>query len=717
MRTALRSARVTVRIAALLGLAVVCVLSVISLPAAPSSPQLTPAADTSMFRAGNIIADAVFYDSGAMTATQVQGFLDGKGASCLPAAGGPACLKSYRLSTTSQAPDSFCPRGYSGASNETAASIITKVAVGCGINPRVLLVMLQKETGLVARTAPTQHLYDRAMGFGCPDSANGTCSAYYPGLFKQLFFAAKQFKRYAANPTNYGYVPGLVNTILYNPNPACGSTRVLIENQATAGLYNYTPYVPNAQALAAGYGAGTSSCSSFGNRNFWLYFTDWFGSTQTVGRDVDAPVGTLDGVSAAVSTISVRGWNYDPNALTTSLSVHVYIDGRFAGAIPANQPRPDVAAYYPGVGSAHGFDGTLVALPGRRSVCVYSLNTGPGYTNPLEGCRTVTVAGFPPHTPIGGLDESSSVLAVTMRGWAIDPDVPAQPVRVHIYVDGRPVAGTTANTARTDIGLAYPRATAAHGFSWTGNLPGGTHQVCAYAINLGAGGANPQLGCRSVTLGGPPYGAQEQTSAPAAASVRVTGWTIDPDTTGPISVQVYVDRVLKGSVVADDPRADIGTSHPGYGTAHGFDVTVPAPGGSRLVCAYAQNTLSGGVNTRLGCATVNVPASLPIGNVDAAANGTNAAYGWALDKDAPSQPVTVDVTVDGTPVTPAAGIVANVPRADIGAAFPGAGNNHGWRLTLSPSMTSGTHTVCASGRNLGAGSGSSQLNCKTVTVP
>ena len=54
---------------------------------------------------------------------------------------------------------------------------------------------------------------------------------------------------------------------------------VYIQNQATAGLYNYTPYRPNQAALDAGYGTG-DSCSAYGNRNFWLYFTDWFGSTQ-----------------------------------------------------------------------------------------------------------------------------------------------------------------------------------------------------------------------------------------------------------------------------------------------------------------------------------------------------------------------------------------------------------------------------------------------------
>ena len=50
-------------------------------------------------------------------------------------------------------------------------------------------------------------------------------------------------------------------------------------NQATANVYYYTPYQPNSTALAAGYGTG-DSCSAYGNRNFYNYFTDWFGSTR-----------------------------------------------------------------------------------------------------------------------------------------------------------------------------------------------------------------------------------------------------------------------------------------------------------------------------------------------------------------------------------------------------------------------------------------------------
>jgi hypothetical protein len=56
---------------------------------------------------------------------------------------------------------------------------------------------------------------------------------------------------------------------------------VRIRNQATANLYNYTPYQPNEAALASLYGDG-DECSAFGNRNFWRIFTDWFGDPTAV---------------------------------------------------------------------------------------------------------------------------------------------------------------------------------------------------------------------------------------------------------------------------------------------------------------------------------------------------------------------------------------------------------------------------------------------------
>jgi hypothetical protein len=64
--------------------------------------------------------------------------------------------------------------------------------------------------------------------------------------------AARQFMLYSNNPTRYGHVPGRVNSVRFNPDINCGSSNVYIENQATANLYNYTPYQPNQAALNAG---------------------------------------------------------------------------------------------------------------------------------------------------------------------------------------------------------------------------------------------------------------------------------------------------------------------------------------------------------------------------------------------------------------------------------------------------------------------------------
>ncbi|MFP5373057.1 MAG: hypothetical protein ACLGI3_20260 [Actinomycetes bacterium] len=245
-------------------------------------PVPAQAADLREFSAGNIITDQVFFDEGSMSAGAVQAFLDEKGASCSRGADGTACLRAYRVDTFSRAATTYCPGGYQGAAQETGAAIIHKVAQACRVNPQVLMVMLQKEMGLIRTTNPTAKMYARAMGYGCPDNSTGTCDSAYYGLYNQLYSAASQFNRYVMNPTKYAYRAGVTNSILLHPYNDCGRQSVYIENGATAALYNYTPYVPNQAALDAGYGTG-NSCSSYGNRNFFSYFTDWFGSTQSTG--------------------------------------------------------------------------------------------------------------------------------------------------------------------------------------------------------------------------------------------------------------------------------------------------------------------------------------------------------------------------------------------------------------------------------------------------
>lgn len=257
-----------------LALLIACVMGIglgVAAVAGPDEPA--EAADLSKFRAGNIIADAVFYNSASMDEAKIQSFLNARVPTCTA---GYVCLKSYSTATTSRAADAYCS-AYSGGAVESAARIIAKVAKACGINPQVLIVTLQKEQGLVTATAPSSTRYRIAMGFACPDTA--ACDSKYYGFFNQVYSAARQFQVYSKSSTFTWFAPGKTWNIRYNPNSACGSSPVYIENQATANLYYYTPYQPNAAALAAGYGVG-DACSAYGNRNFYSYFTDWFGSTQ-----------------------------------------------------------------------------------------------------------------------------------------------------------------------------------------------------------------------------------------------------------------------------------------------------------------------------------------------------------------------------------------------------------------------------------------------------
>lgn len=246
-----------------------------------SAPAPVQAANGGDFNPGRIISDAMFYASGSLNVEQTQAFLNGQSGAC---AAGYTCLKGYSQATPNIAADRYCA-GYTGSSSDSAAAIIVKAGLACGISPKVLLVLLQKEQSLVTSTAPSASNYRSATGFSCPDTA--PCDPAFSGFAYQVYYAARQFQVYAQNPTLFNYRPGQVNNIQYKPATNCGTQAVFIENQATASLYIYTPYVPNGAALSNLYGLG-DGCSSYGNRNFWRIYTDWFGSTLSGLDNKDA---------------------------------------------------------------------------------------------------------------------------------------------------------------------------------------------------------------------------------------------------------------------------------------------------------------------------------------------------------------------------------------------------------------------------------------------
>ncbi len=250
--------------------ALVVVLVVpVAVAIAPVGAPAALAANAAQFDPGNLISDATMYNGAAMSAADVQSFLVQRESAC-----SSTCMANYQQDTPSMPATTRCS-AYTGVVGERASDIIAKVGAACNISQKSLIVLIEKESSLISASNPALSRFRYATGFSCPDTA--ACDPAFGTFFYQVYYAARQFQTYAQTPTQWNYQAGRVNQVLYSPNASCGSGPVFIQNKATAGLYIYTPYQPNAAALNNLYGIG-DACSSYGNRNFWRIFTDWFGS-------------------------------------------------------------------------------------------------------------------------------------------------------------------------------------------------------------------------------------------------------------------------------------------------------------------------------------------------------------------------------------------------------------------------------------------------------
>ncbi|MDD5527715.1 MAG: hypothetical protein PHO56_01935 [Patescibacteria group bacterium] len=229
-----------------------------------------------------IISDAEIFNYNAMDAQDIQNFLQSKG--------------SYLAAYTVTNPNTgVC---------ETAAQAIYEVCQANKISPRFVLVLLQKEQGLIEDPNPSQGSLDWATGYGCPDG--GGCNSRWQGFWKQINSATLQFYDYMVNPFEYGYRPG--NTYTFNNtcsaynNPP--SSLVTPYNLATAALYNYTPHVFN------------------GNYNFYTLWQKYFARNYPDGSLLqikgDKTVWLIqDGKKRAFSSPSVLASRFNINKIIT----------------------------------------------------------------------------------------------------------------------------------------------------------------------------------------------------------------------------------------------------------------------------------------------------------------------------------------------------------------------------------------------------------------
>lgn len=240
--------------------------------AAPHATGIDASTSLPPFRAGDLISDDSFFNADAMTPAGIQQWL--LQMPCVPKDSSP-CLAFFHETTATRPANANCAR-YSGGDDESAAAIVAKVAHACGISPRVLLVLVQKEQSLI--TYPSAYGYQRATGYACPDTAE--CDAKYYGFFNQLYSAAWQFREYGNAKDHWPIRPGAAK-VQYAPAASCGASVIDVANQATADLYLYTPYQPDAYTKAHPDGPARA-CSAFGNLDFFRLYNAWFGDSRAV---------------------------------------------------------------------------------------------------------------------------------------------------------------------------------------------------------------------------------------------------------------------------------------------------------------------------------------------------------------------------------------------------------------------------------------------------
>ncbi|MGI5243014.1 hypothetical protein [Dactylosporangium sp. CA-139066] len=125
------------------------------------------------------------------------------------------------------------------------------------------------------------------------------------------------------------------------------------------------------------------------------------------------------------------------------------------------------------------------------------------------------------------------------------------------------------------------------------------------------GGGDPDPG----PVDSPPRGAFD-TMTFVGNGVNVTGWAADPDGSGPLLVDIWIDGAFAKTLTANTYRPDVAAVYPSFGAYRGYDAFVPSRHGAHSVCAWAINVTPAGAtplaNRQLGCKTYDVPVATNI---------------------------------------------------------------------------------------------------------
>ncbi len=194
------------------------------------SSLLPSAAYATEFDPNFLLSDEELTDARAMNRADIQAFLESHG----------GALSKVKV------PDK------EGA-KRPASYIIDRASREHDINPKYLLIKLQKEQSLITEKTPTQKQLDGATGYGITDGCGWSCSTYLnnKGFGKQVDSAAAIMRWYYDNLHKESWIKRKGKSY------AIDSTTVRPATNATGFLYTYTPHIQ-------------------GNRNFWKLWQKWF---------------------------------------------------------------------------------------------------------------------------------------------------------------------------------------------------------------------------------------------------------------------------------------------------------------------------------------------------------------------------------------------------------------------------------------------------------
>jgi len=224
---------------------------------------------------------------------------------------------------------------------------------------------------------------------------------------------------------------------------------------------------------------------------------------------------------------------------------------------------------------------------------------------------------------------------------------------------------------------------------------------------------------------GSPIGCLDSASV-SDGRITVAGWTFDGDLIEEtITIHIYIGApagsgTLLGAAVANTPRPDVESVFPGCGAAHGFSASFTTSfSGTQTVYVYAINAPgTAGGNTLIGSAKVTIPGPVnsfgnnPFGCCDSVSGGmgTVKVTGWAIDGDIPTAFADIQAYIGGPAGTGTllGTTTASASRPDVGAAYPGVGDSHGFNTTFSTSR-SGNQNVYVYALNLSGTPGVNKL--------